>query len=65
VRENMRKVLSDIREGSFAQDWIEQMQTGEPKLKELREQAADERIEVVGRELRSLMHQVPQPDPAA
>jgi ketol-acid reductoisomerase len=58
VRENMRKVLSDIREGSFAQDWIEQMKTGEPRLQELREQAADERIEQVGRELRSLMHQV-------
>ena len=65
VRENMRKVLSDIREGSFAQDWIEQMKTGEPRLKELREQAADEPIEQVGRELRSLMHQVPQPDAAA
>ena len=65
VRDNMRKVLSDIREGSFAQDWIEQMQTGEPRLKELREKAADEPIEQVGRELRSLMHQVPQPDPAA
>ena len=62
VRENMRKVLSDIREGSFAQDWIEQMKTGEPRLKELREQAADEQIEQVGRELRSLMHQVPQAD---
>jgi ketol-acid reductoisomerase len=58
VRENMRKLLSDIREGSFAQDWIEQMQTGEPRLKELRAKAADEPIEQVGRELRSLMHQV-------
>jgi ketol-acid reductoisomerase len=28
VRENMRKVLSDIRESSFAQDWIEQMKAG-------------------------------------
>ncbi len=39
------------------------MNTGEPRLKELREQAADERIEVVvGRELRSLMHRaVPEP----
>src|SRR5207253_1218946 len=36
VRKNMRKLLSDIREGSFAQDWIEQMNTGEPRLKELR-----------------------------
>jgi ketol-acid reductoisomerase len=56
VRENMRKLLSDIREGSFAQDWIEQMQTGEPKLNELREEAAAERIETVGAELRGLMH---------
>jgi ketol-acid reductoisomerase len=64
VRDNMRKLLSDIREGSFAQDWIDQMNTGEPRLKELRAKAADERIEQVGRELRSLMHQVPQADPA-
>jgi ketol-acid reductoisomerase len=61
VRENMRKLLSDIREGSFANEWIEQMKTGEPRLQELRSKAADERIEQVGRELRSLMHrQVPQ-----
>ncbi len=56
VRQNMRKLLSDIREGSFAQDWIEQMDTGEPRLKELRAKAAGERIERVGKELRSLMH---------
>jgi ketol-acid reductoisomerase len=60
-RENMRKLLSDIREGSFAHEWIEQMNTGEPRLQELRTRAADERIERVGQELRSLMHrQVPQ-----
>ncbi len=64
VRDNMRKLLSDIREGSFAHEWIEQMKTGEPRLKELRGKAADERIEQVGRELRSLMHRVPAPDAA-
>ena len=63
VRENMRKLLSDIREGTFAHEWIEQMNTGEPRLKELRAKAADERIEEVGRELRSLMHRaVPEPE---
>ena len=56
VRDNMRKLLSDIREGTFAHEWIQEMNTGEPKLKELRAKAADERIEQVGRELRSLMH---------
>src|SRR4051794_9376700 len=64
VRDNMRKLLSDIREGTFAQDWIEQMETGEPKLNELRQRASEERIETVGAELRSLMHRAPQPDPA-
>jgi ketol-acid reductoisomerase len=55
VRENMRKVLSDIREGVFANEWIEQMGKGEPRLKELRSQAADQQIEQVGKELRGLM----------
>jgi len=55
VRENMRKLLSDIREGSFANEWIQQMETGEPRLRELREQAAAEPIEEVGRRLRALM----------
>ena len=56
VRENMRRLLADIREGGFAREWIEEMDAGEPHLRELRERAADERIETVGTELRSLMH---------
>ena len=43
VRENMRRLLADIREGSFAREWIEEMDAGE-------------RIEEVGAELRGLMH---------
>ena len=56
VRDNMRKLLSDIREGTFASEWIGEMQTGEPHLKELRAEAADQKIETVGKELRGLMH---------
>jgi ketol-acid reductoisomerase len=63
VRDNMRKLLSDIREGVFAQEWIAEMDEGEPNLSELREKAKAERIEKVGAELRSLMHRVEkQPD---
>ncbi len=62
VRENMRKLLSDIREGNFAYEWIQEMEAGEPRLKELREEAAEQRLEEVGRELRGLMHrEVPEP----
>jgi ketol-acid reductoisomerase len=56
VRENMRRLLSSIREGEFANEWISEMKAGEPHLQELRAEAADQRIETVGRELRSLMH---------
>jgi ketol-acid reductoisomerase len=59
VRDNMRKLLSDIREGTFAHEWIQEMETGEPRLHELRAKAADERIEKVGAELRGLMHREP------
>jgi ketol-acid reductoisomerase len=55
VRENMRKLLSDIREGVFAQEWIDEMETGEKHLGELRKEASAERIESVGKELRALM----------
>src|SRR5919204_3599944 len=62
VRENMRRLLSDIREGSFANEWIEEMEAGEPRLRELRERAAAEPIEEVGRKLRALMaREVAQP----
>jgi ketol-acid reductoisomerase len=56
VRENMRGVLSEIREGTFAQEWIKEMDTGEEHLDELRAKAEDERVEGVGERLRGLMH---------
>ena len=56
VRENMREVLSEIREGTFAQERIKEMDTGEKHLDELREKAAEERVEDVGERLRGLMH---------
>ncbi len=65
VRENMRRLLADIREGGFAREWIEEMDAGEPHLAELRARAADERIETVGAELRALMHrEAPTEEPA-
>jgi len=55
VRETMRELLSEIRAGTFAQEWIREMDAGEPRLTKLREQAADQVLERVGRELRALM----------
>jgi len=55
VRESMRKVLAEIQDGTFAREWIAEMDSGEKKLEELRRAAADQLLENVGRELRALM----------
>jgi ketol-acid reductoisomerase len=55
VRARMREILADIRSGTFAREWIAEMDAGEPRLAELREQAAGQTLERVGAELRALM----------
>jgi ketol-acid reductoisomerase len=56
VREELQGILHEIQDGSFAREWIADMDAGEARLQALRAEAGNERIEVVGRELRSLMH---------
>ncbi len=55
VREQMKALLEEIQSGAFAREWIAEMDAGEPRRKELREQAADQELERVGKELRALM----------
>jgi ketol-acid reductoisomerase len=54
VRENMRNVLAAIRDGSFAREWIAEMDRGQPVLEEKRRELAETRIEQVGARLRAL-----------
>nr|WP_174316822.1 ketol-acid reductoisomerase [Kineosphaera limosa] len=55
VKENMQQVLSDIRDGSFAQRFIDDQDAGAPEFKALREKGAKHPIEATGKELRKLM----------
>jgi ketol-acid reductoisomerase len=54
VRENMRKVLAAIQDGSFAREWIAEMDRGAPTLAEARARLAETEIEQVGKRLRAL-----------
>jgi ketol-acid reductoisomerase len=65
VREEMKGILREIQDGSFAREWIADMDGDERRLRSLRAEAGNERIEVVGRELRSLMHRAGVEDPGA
>jgi ketol-acid reductoisomerase len=54
VRDNMRKVLAAIQDGSFAREWIAEMDRGEPSLPKFREALRETQLEQVGARLRAL-----------
>jgi len=55
VRNEMRKVLQDIQNGTFAKNWILENQAGQPGFKAMRKGNAEHQIEQVGKELRAMM----------
>jgi len=55
VREEMRRLLADIRSGAFAKEWIAESRAGAPHFEELRRAARQHPIEKVGAELRAMM----------
>ncbi|MDR2192372.1 MAG: ketol-acid reductoisomerase [Endomicrobium sp.] len=55
TRAEMKKVLSDIQSGKFADNWIKENETGRPNFKKYREGISNRLIEKVGARLRSKM----------
>lgn len=56
TKKAMKEVLSDIQQGKFARDFILENQSGRPFLTATRRNEAEHQIEVVGAELREMMH---------
>lgn len=54
VNESMKRILDDIKDGSFANEWMDEYYREMPTLRKMREDAKGEQIEQVGRELRSM-----------
>jgi ketol-acid reductoisomerase len=55
VRETMQQVLAEIQDGSFANRWIEENETGRQEFERLRAADRDHQIEQVGARLRGQM----------
>lgn len=54
AKENMKAVLADIQDGTFAKRFMEDQAAGAPEFKELRAKGEAHPIEATGRELRKL-----------
>jgi ketol-acid reductoisomerase len=55
VREEMRQILAEIQDGSFATEWILENQAGRPSFNAMKRMDAEHPIEVVGKRLRNMM----------
>ena len=55
VKADMKKVLEDIQTGKFAKGWILENQANRPEFNAINRRENEHLIEVVGRELRSMM----------
>jgi ketol-acid reductoisomerase len=54
-RAAMKQLLTNIQNGSFAEQWIEENRNGQPNFKRRRAQEMEHQIERVGRDLRRMM----------
>jgi ketol-acid reductoisomerase len=55
VRAEMKKVLTEIQDGTFAAAWIAENEAGQPNFKKMREAGRDHQLEQVGARLRKAM----------
>ncbi|MCZ6822127.1 MAG: ketol-acid reductoisomerase, partial [Deltaproteobacteria bacterium] len=55
VREEMKRILSEIQSGQFAREWLLETQAGKPVFKALTRQGEEHPLEEVGHRLRELM----------
>ena len=55
----MKKILSDIQDGSFAKEWLKENESGQPVMNKLRTETSEHLIEKVGSKLRKMMKWLP------
>jgi ketol-acid reductoisomerase len=55
TRAEMKKILAEIQSGEFARQWIAENKSGRHKFLAMREEARNQPVEKVGRELREMM----------
>jgi ketol-acid reductoisomerase len=62
TKAEMKRILGEIQEGSFAKEWIAEDDAGRPQFTKYRDEGAKHQIEDVGGRLRGLMSWIKQED---
>jgi len=55
TKKEMKKILQEIRDGQFAKEWILENKANQPTFQAIRRRERQHPVEVVGKQLRSMM----------
>ena len=55
AKDEMRQILAEVQDGTFAREWILENQAGRPVYNALKQMDAEHEIEIVGKKLRGMM----------
>lgn len=55
AKDEMRQILAEVQDGTFAKEWILENQAGRPSYNALKRHDAEHEIELVGKKLRKMM----------
>jgi ketol-acid reductoisomerase len=61
VKQSMKDILGEIKDGTFASEWVAEDDAGRPNFTALRDKGAAHPIETTGAHLRGLMSWVDRP----
>src|SRR3954464_10603675 len=60
TRAEMPRILDEIQDGRFAEEWIKESEAGRPNYKRLQQEGKDHPVELVGSRLRAMMPWISQ-----
>lgn len=63
TKDEMKKILSEIQDGSFAKEWLNEYHSGQKYMNQLREENREHPIEKVGAKLREMMSWLKKKNP--
>ena len=64
-RAAMERILAEVRDGTFAREWIAEHAAGGPNFERLRQEGRASQVEEVGEKLRAMMSWIQAPDEGA
>ncbi|MBN1637971.1 MAG: ketol-acid reductoisomerase, partial [Ignavibacteriales bacterium] len=55
TKKEMKKILQEVQDGTFAKEWLDEYNSGQPNMEKMRKENREHKIEEIGEKLREMM----------